>query len=161
MNTTYYIVQVIKGGEVLFCSESKEKAKEFKKNHDYMHTRPTKLIEFINPDSTEFPKGLLIYAIVDYKVSADTGILTDDGINVKINLVKPCEHHEEEEMYVDTSSKQILKKKSDVELVYITHDVRCYIDSMIDESSFTMKDRAAKFIIDQILSLREKGLDKD
>ena len=161
MNTTYYIVQVIKGGEVLFCSESKELAKEFKKNHDYMHTRPTKLVEFTNPDSTEFPKGLLIYAIVDYKVSAITEEL-DSDINVKINLVKPCEHHDEEEFYVDTSSKQVIKrKKSEIDLIYIVHDIRCYIDSKVDESSFTMKDRAAKFITDQILSLREEGLDKD
>ena len=162
MNTTYYIVQVIKGGEVLFCSESKEIAKEFKKNHDYMHTRPTKITEFTNPDMTKFPKGLLIYAIVDYKVSKLTGEI-DSDINVRINLVKPCEHHEKEEFYVDTSSKtEIKNKKSDIGLVYVVHDVRCYIDSILDESSFNMKDRAAKFIVDQILFLREeKGLDKD
>ena len=161
MNTKYYIVQVIRGGEVLFCSTSKELAQEFKKNHDYMHTRPTKLVEFENPDDVEFPKGLLVYAIADYKVSALTDEL-DSDINVKINLVKPCEHHEKEEFYVDTSSKQIIKRKrSDVDTLYITHDVRCYIDSKTNESSFTMKDRAAKFIIDQILSLRENGLDKD
>jgi len=161
MNNTYYIVQVIRGGEILFCSESKELAEEFKKNHDYMHTKPTKITELTNPD-VKFPKGLLIYAVVDYKVSTITGEI-DNDINVKINLVKPCENHEDEEFYVDTSSKtEIKSKKSDIGLLYIVHDVRCYIDSIIDESSFAMKDRATKFIIDQILFLREeKGLDKN
>lgn len=158
MNTTYYIIQNIKGGEVLFCSESKELAEEFKKAHDYMHSKPAKMTEFTNPD-VSFPKGLLIYAIADYKVDENDKLESD--VNVKINLIKPCDHHEYEEFYIDTSSNVAIKgKKKEAGLFFITHDVRCYIDTVVAESSFMMKDRAAKFIIDHILSERESGLDK-